>query len=66
METFEKIRKKMKLFVINLIFTFRVNKKKDEGRKLDMSDYIDKFSRRWESHDATKPECFSSRSTRHI
>src|SRR5882672_884466 len=43
---------------------FRANKKKDEGRKLDMSDYIDKFSRWWEIRDAAKPECFSSGSTR--
>src|SRR5467141_3334409 len=46
----------MKLFVINLVFTFQANKKKDEGRKLDMNDYIDKFSKRWESRDAVKPD----------
>jgi len=66
METFKQIRKKMKLFVINLLFTFQANKKKDERRKSDMGDYIGKFLRQWESHDAVKPECFSSGSTRHI
>src|SRR5882672_9505611 len=56
----------MKLYLINLIFTFRANKKKDEERKLDLSDYIDKFSNWWESRDAAKPECFSRGSTGRI